>query len=69
MTSVELKTLSDAMLILEAMPQGGIGTTGHTLEELQQLELLGKCANDDSSYHNAQKAWLLLSEVIKGELQ
>ena len=52
--------VADAMLALEGMPCGGIGSNGATLEDLAAADEVGQPFDDDASYHVAQLAWRLL---------
>lgn len=52
---------------LENMPMGAIGDGGPTLAELDAVSGAGRVWEDDACYHDAQRAWRILDDAIKGE--
>ena len=58
-------SIRDAMESLENMPMGAVGEGGATMEEIRAAETLGLIVEDDTCYHQAQKAWLFLREVLR----
>ena len=57
-------SIRDAMDALENMPMGGIGENGATMHDIEVAEEAGCCMEKDAAYHQAQKAWLFLNEVL-----
>ena len=53
----------EAMSLLEQVPQGGVGPSGASLEEIEAAENAGHNIEHDAVYHVVQKAWLLLNSV------
>ena len=59
-----VKDIKAAMEVLCDMPCGGIGGDGWTMEEIDAVEQTGHPAENDATYHQAQKAWLLLDRAL-----
>lgn len=66
-TSMIEAHLTEAMRDLENMPCGGIGSNGPGRDELDAAAKDGKVYGGDSTYHQAQSAWLWCREAM-GEL-
>jgi diaminopimelate decarboxylase len=55
--------IAEVMSLLEQVPQGGVGLSGASLEEIEAAEEAGHNIEQDAVYHVVQKAWLLLNSV------
>jgi hypothetical protein len=51
--------------VLEGCASGGVGPTGHTLEEMRAIWAEGKAVENDASYDVCQHAWNLVHALKK----
>jgi len=55
--------LREAQEAMENLPMGGIGRDGATQAEIDAAEESGHALEDDASYHQGQKTWLILERA------